>query len=889
MPSLEGHELLVQLAEIGAKTQRMRTVDEVLQTAGTGVMDIGLRLLAVKLENDRLVLQHVAAPGLAARDIEQMLGRPVKGLVGPGPGDAPASRVLQERKTRYFDDLTAWLTQFFGEFSAVEIDLLTAAFRHTGCTRGVLTPVWVREQQWGVVAVWSSSELGERDVPALSLFASLLGSALETAEAFENLERRNRELAAVHSIARAAHAPEFERLVPKLMEICAVATASDTCAIYLIAPNGVELVQVAPPYGPVAALSQHRIVSIDKGPTAEAFRVMRPIAFNTGITVSQLGAAVKHAGVMEVAVVPMHLSGRLYGTIYLSRNTARPYTAEELRSAEILGGQVAIQVENSLLYEDARRRLRQLTVLFNLARQGTGAREVVPLVQRMMGEVCDGLQADGAEIAFAGVDGQLAGTVHRVRAGRELRGLELSTPMLSGERMLGTFTVFRASERPFTDEERRLFEGCAALVAVSIEHARLFDEQRRRVQDLSLINEIGGLIARHLDLPALLSTGVRHLSRLADVPNVYLLRLTPSGEALRVEASTLDGALEAVVPLTPGTAAAQAMKEQRPVVIRDTAQSTVSQGELAARFGHTAMLVLPLIAEGRSVGLVVLGETRGIRLFPPDEVDRAVAVANQLASGLSNAQLFDDLKKSYAQLSQAQAELVRHERLVALGELAGVMAHEVRNPLGVIFNSLGSLKRILKPSGDTELLLHIVAEEAERLDRIVGDLLVFARPSDASLKPSALDELISSAVEAAYQAVPDSEVEVQVDIPSPLPALSVDNQMLRQALMNLIINALQAMPKGGIARVHAELEERGGVPTVRIDVADHGAGISSSNADRIFQPFFTTKASGTGLGLTVVKRIIDAHHGEVEMRPGEEGGTVFRVRLPVRATVATTR
>ena len=117
------------------------------------------------------------------------------------------------------------------------------------------------------------------------------------------------------------------------------------------------------------------------------------------------------------------------------------------------------------------------------------------------------------------------------------------------------------------------------------------------------------------------------------------------------------------------------------------------------------------------------------------------------------ARLYGDLKKSYDELGRAQAELVRHERLAALGELAAVMAHEVRNPLGVIFNSLTTLKRLLKPTGDAEMLLNMVGEEAERLNRIVGDLLDFVRPYELVKNPIAVTPIILSAVDVATQSL----------------------------------------------------------------------------------------------------------------------------------------
>ncbi len=143
-----------------------------------------------------------------------------------------------------------------------------------------------------------------------------------------------------------------------------------------------------------------------------------------------------------------------------------------------------------------------------------------------------------------------------------------------------------------------------------------------------------------------------------------------------------------------------------------------------------------------------------------------------------------------------------------------------------------------------------------------------------------LDRLVSSAIESAKQAVPSSQVRVTAQVSPQHPPLMLDGHMLRQAVMNLVTNAIQAMPRGGEVRVAADVEEHPGRSLVRIEVTDQGVGISPQVQSRMFEPFFTTKATGTGLGLAVVKRIIDAHHGEIEVRTAAGLGTTFTLRVP---------
>jgi signal transduction histidine kinase len=180
---------------------------------------------------------------------------------------------------------------------------------------------------------------------------------------------------------------------------------------------------------------------------------------------------------------------------------------------------------------------------------------------------------------------------------------------------------------------------------------------------------------------------------------------------------------------------------------------------------------------------------------------------------------------------------------------------------------------MLQPSGDPKMLLDIIGEEADRLNRIVGDLLAFARPAPAALRPEPLDRVID---DAAHSAGIDPRISVEREVAPDLPAVPMDAHLLRQALLNLLTNAVQAMPTGGTLSIAARLDG----DWVRVDVSDTGGGIPEELRGRIFEPFYTTRPTGTGLGLAVVKRILDDHGATIRIEPGDPVGTRFVVRLP---------
>ncbi len=237
-------------------------------------------------------------------------------------------------------------------------------------------------------------------------------------------------------------------------------------------------------------------------------------------------------------------------------------------------------------------------------------------------------------------------------------------------------------------------------------------------------------------------------------------------------------------------------------------------------------------------------------------------------------------------LQKAQDDLISSERLAAIGELAGIVAHEVRNPLGVLFNSVASLRRLVREDVghttrvDAETILSIMTEETDRLNAIVTDLLEYARPSAVRTEEASLGALVRDAADAVMQLPEAVRVDLQLDLARDLPLVQIDARLVRQALLNLLVNALQAMPCGGTLAVRTRVEHRDDGSFARIDVSDTGAGIPPSARDRVLEPFFTTKATGAGLGLPLVKRVVEAHRGELALE-SDKTGTTFTVRLPL--------
>jgi signal transduction histidine kinase len=253
-----------------------------------------------------------------------------------------------------------------------------------------------------------------------------------------------------------------------------------------------------------------------------------------------------------------------------------------------------------------------------------------------------------------------------------------------------------------------------------------------------------------------------------------------------------------------------------------------------------------------------------------------------------------EVEASMARLREAQDRLVRSERLAAIGELAASMAHELRNPLSVIRASAYYVKYTL--TGETDDRVQDSLDQIEKQvlisDKIIRDLLDFARTRPPQLRPGDVNEVM----QATLAGVPfPEEIVVVTQLAEGLPLVPLDPSQMERVLLNLITNAVQAMPEGGQLEVRTWEEDK----AVLVSISDTGVGIPPENLARIFEPLFTTKTHGTGLGLSICRRIVEAHGGSIEvespsttletgvLRTGQPGaGSTFTVRLPMKSSTA---
>jgi signal transduction histidine kinase len=296
----------------------------------------------------------------------------------------------------------------------------------------------------------------------------------------------------------------------------------------------------------------------------------------------------------------------------------------------------------------------------------------------------------------------------------------------------------------------------------------------------------------------------------------------------------------------------------------------------------------PLTAVASAAEGIAAGDySRRVPTSRADELGRLANSFNSMAQQVEEghaalearvAERTRDLEHALRELGQTQSELVRREKLAILGQLAGGVGHELRNPLGVMTNAVYYLDAVLADaSADVKEYLGIIRTQVILSEKIIGDLLDFARVKPPRRETMSADRLIADQL---ARVGPMEGITIEQDLAPGLPPVNIDPVQVGQVLLNLLTNAVQAMGNGGTLTIRASLE---GADQLRLDVADTGEGITPENAAHIFEPLFTTKARGIGLGLAVSRTLMQSNGGDIAFTSTPGVGTTFSIRLPVAA------
>jgi signal transduction histidine kinase/putative methionine-R-sulfoxide reductase with GAF domain len=454
--------------------------------------------------------------------------------------------------------------------------------------------------------------------------------------------------------------------------------------------------------------------------------------------------------------------------------------------------------------------------------------------------------------------------------------------------------VLNVAARPgerFSDEELSFLQTLGHQICVAVEGARHLEAERLRNQEARAMAAINKAIGGSLDLNAVLYAVGRSALEVLEADRVQVFL---GDEPARLTVAHLSGLPHPELRqgqhldlLAVGARAQQRSLESRELLrVDDWSLDDRVNNELARRWGMASALTLPLLARDRTLGLLVVTRETA-RPWTEEQLDVAESLAAQASVAIENARLYEETRRAYEELKGAQQRLLQNEKMVVLGTFASGLAHEVRNPLNSMALQLSILERRIARlegslPGELQELAGVIRSEIRRLDALVGDFLLFSRTNRIQYAAASLEELTDGVTRLLRPEARQAGVTLRRQRlgSGPIPILAMDIEKMKQVVINLVRNAMEAMPDGGVVTIETGVV--GGL--AQLVVRDTGPGLPS-DLD-IFQLFVTTKPRGTGLGLSLAQQIVAEHGGEIAARNQRGRGAVFSVSLPLAEAAA---
>jgi len=613
--------------------------------------------------------------------------------------------------------------------------------------------------------------------------------------------------------------------------------------------------------------------------------------------------------------------GRITGVLTLDcPEDDRFPSLEMVQTAEIFANQAVIALDNARLFEELQRRLRETNTLFAMSQEMVTtldqykvleaiARAALALVTSASKVVIHLLDETGQLIPHLvhppkskvsastgmklgeGIAGLAAAQnralyVPDVSQDRRFVGHSanflslLAVPISVGKRVIGTLNVDSPQAGAFRPDDERMLIILANQAAIALDNAGLY-AKAKRVDELAALNRLVSRLSSILERRRLLHIAVEQIALTLKAEAGVIVLLHEDRRQSRpyiVYCHCQRGSKE-------GQAAYELESHEL--------SALSSEGDLVSNLNTRGITIHQqlhaiLVAQDRVIGYVEV-----YNLLEQEATDEVLSLLNSMATAvamaLENARLYEEIRDSAEELAASQAQLVQSAKLVATGNLAASIAHEINNPLQAVQSCVYLLFDSVLPDDPNRPYLDIAQNELERMARIVGQMVDFYRPAKEGREPTNIHELLDSVLALVSKRMQQNKVQSRSNLDANLPKIMVTADHIKQVFLNIILNALDAMPDGGELTITTRLvmvSEKLLLPLpetqqVEIQFTDTGHGIEKEDLPRIFEPFFTKKTKGTGLGLSISYDIVERHGGtiEVESQPGK--GTTFTVRLPI--------
>ncbi|MFQ5342251.1 MAG: GAF domain-containing protein [Anaerolineae bacterium] len=464
----------------------------------------------------------------------------------------------------------------------------------------------------------------------------------------------------------------------------------------------------------------------------------------------------------------------------------------------------------------------------------------------------------------------------------------LALPLRAKGETRGALIFESLRSQTYSDADVRLGAILAAQIAIAIRNAQLLEESRQRAAHIEALNAITTAIAASLEIDEVFQTFAVQTRRLIQHDRMSIALLTEDSETLRVFAVApgSDSApdLDVELPMA-GSAVGWVVSQRRPLIQPETKDNRFLEDGSLLQSGIRSYVDVPLRVKGDVIGSLNVG-CRRPNAFGPADVETLTEIAHQVAITIHNQQLhaatqrFAEklerrVKERTRELEEIQAQLIEAERFAAAGRLAAAIAHEINNPMQSIRSGLELLAgRVPDQDNVSRQYVEILLEEQARVSRIIQQMMDFYRPSHGDRDLTDANDVIQHVLQLL--AVDRPRVQIEAHLDPELPLIRADADQLKQIFLNLALNGIEAMAGRGRLTVTTAGRANG----ITVGFTDEGTGIAPADIEHIFEPFYTTKPDGLGIGLSVSRSLIEAHGGQIQVSSREGEGATFEIHLP---------
>jgi two-component system, NtrC family, sensor histidine kinase HydH len=511
----------------------------------------------------------------------------------------------------------------------------------------------------------------------------------------------------------------------------------------------------------------------------------------------------------------------------------------------------------------------------------------------------------------------------------------LCVPLSSKGRVLGTIALYdketpeKSGEQPFTPDDLNLLTALASQAAVAVENAFYYEraeelatQNENKAKELSFLYDMANAMRLtlkvdkllHIILTAMTMGGGLGFNRamlfLVNERTKTLQGMLGIGPASAWEAGEIWSRLSDRPPdfrnwfITDDEIEAQrdssfnrmvkgmrisyeegfgvfheAVTKKQAVNVGDAETDPLAGPEVMALIGARSFAAVPLVAKDRVIALVVVDNKFTGRPITDTDIRLLMMFASQAGLAMESSLAYSNLEQANRDLKETQDRLIQSEKMAALGEMAAAVAHEIKNPLTVIGGFAVRLSK-KQPEGPVGRYAKIISDEAGRLEKILNDVLDFSRDKPPHLELFNINSICEDTAEMYAEEMSENGITLHMDLMPGLRPAMMDPGQIKQALINVLANSLQAMEQAGGQDISIKTLEEPGGGRIVVEINDTGGGMPPEVIDNIFNPFFTTKDKGTGLGLAITNKIIKNHGGEIEVINREGVGATFTIKLP---------